>query len=286
MTGRPARPRATAKIGLQIEGPKERGSHLELSVFVKKIGQFLEFLKSVAKEEGADGVVFRVVNLSHTSPATVECVPEGTDASTATAILGKAGESLGSVEERKPGHLSVSVLSSMEDLARCQPSQVARVRVQTVAEGKSKRVYKLDDRFRANLSEARSAGDASYVHEREISTMDGKLERINIHGSKNTFRIYPNLPRARYVDCDFPENLLEVVQGALGRYVSVWGECFYKPDAPFPYRMEVREMEVLPPSEELPSLSDLRGIAPDATGSLSAAEFVRKSRDAWDKGVQ
>jgi len=83
--------------------------------------------------------------------------------------------------------------------------------------------------------------------------------------------------------CKFPEALLGDVQRALGRFVSVRGKCFYRPGTAFLYRIDVWEMEVLPPSEELPSLSDLCGIAPDATGDKSSEQFVRELRDEWDR---
>ena len=38
---------------------------------------------------------------------------------------------------------------------------------------------------------------------------------------------------------------------------------------------------MLPPAEELPTLSDLYGIAPGATGGMSSERFVRELRDAW-----
>ena len=44
------------------------------------------------------------------------------------------------------------------------------------------------------------------------------------------------------------------------------------------------EVEVLLPTEQLPTLSDLFGIAPGATGEKSSEQFVRELRDRWDEG--
>ncbi len=260
------------KIVFQIEGPEQNNHHLDMSVFVEKTRQFLELLKSIAKDGNADGVVFHVVSLSHSSPATIGCEPQGQDA---LAAFNKVDKILNLIEEQQADHLSHPVLSSMENLARYKPQQIARAEVHTVAEEADKRVYELDDRFRETLSKARSA------EEKVTSTIDGKLEQINIHGSANTFKIYSSLSYMPSVTCKFSDELLGNVQGALGRFVSVWGKCFYRPDAAFPYKIDVREMEMLPPCEELPSLSDLRGIAPEATGSKSSEQFVRESRDKW-----
>ena len=139
------------------------------------------------------------------------------------------------------------------------------------------RVRKLDDRFREKLSNARRS------EEKVTSTIDGKLEQINIHNNANTFRIYPSLPGASSVNCKFPQELLEHVQGALGSFVSVSGECLYRPDSAFPYKIKIQEMHILPPTSELPSLSELRGIAPEATGGKSSEQFVRELRDSWGK---
>ena len=119
-----------------------------------------------------------------------------------------------------------------------------------------------------------------------INTIDGWLEQINIHNRANTFKIYASLPSVFSVRCKFPQDLLEKVQNSLGTFVSVSGECFYRPDAAFPYKIDVREMDALPPSENLPSLDDLYGIAPDATGDKTTEEFVRESRNAWSKDSQ
>lgn len=116
-----------------------------------------------------------------------------------------------------------------------------------------------------------------------INTIDGKLEQINIHNGANTFRIYASSPAVFSVRCRFPQDLLGKVQKSLGEFVSVSGECLYRPGAPFPHRIEVHEMHVLPPSEKLPSLEDLYGIAPEATGDKTTEEFVKESRNAWSR---
>lgn len=55
-----------------------------------------------------------------------------------------------------------------------------------------------------------------------------------------------------------------------------------------PLTIETRqiEVEVLDPTEQLPTLSDLFGIAPGATGGKSSEQFVRELRDSWDKNKQ
>lgn len=265
------------KITLRLEGSAKNDNHLELSVFAEKVRHFLDFLKSGVKDSDADGVVFHVVHLSHSSPATIECEPIGKGLLPSHAFHA-IENNLNFVEEENTRDLSNSVLSTMEQLASFHPESVIRAEINAIGENDGDiRVYKLDDQFREKL------GNARRLEERVISTIDGKLEQINIHNNANTFRIYPSLPVASSVSCKFPQELLEHVQGALGSFVSVSGECFYRPDAPFPYKIKVQEMRVLPPSSELPSLSELRGIAPEATGGKSSEQFVRELRDNWGK---
>ncbi len=272
MTGR--------KIALTLEGPDKNDNHLELGVFAEKVKQFLDFLKSSVKDSGADGVVFHVVHLSHSSPATIECKPTG-NGLPASQAFDAIGNTLNSVEKENTRNLSNPVLSAMEQLARLNPENVTRVEIHAVGEDhEDLRVYKLDDRFREKL------GNARRLEERVISTIDGNLEQINIHNNVNTFRIYPSLPGASAVICKFPQELLERVQNALGSFVSVSGECFRRPDSAFPYRIHVREMERLPPPETLPALSDLFGMAPSMPGEKPSERVVREIRDNWSKDVQ
>ena len=57
-------------------------------------------------------------------------------------------------------------------------------------------------------------------------------------------------------------------------------------DKGLPLTIETRQIEGegLAPTESLPTLSDLFGIAPGMTGEKSSEEFVRELRDSWDEG--
>lgn len=263
------------KVTLAIEGPDCNNGHLELSVFAEKIRHFLHLLNENAKEEGAAGVAFHVVHLSHSSPAIIECEPVAGNVQ-ADAAVHAVGRSLMDVEKKNSQNLSHAVLSSMEQLAKFSATKVAWAEIGiSESDHESERIYKLDHRFKEQLSLARHQED------KIISTIDGRLEQINIHNNVNTFRIYTSSPTFDSVNCRFPPKLLEKVQSSLGAFVSVSGECFYRPEAPFPYKINVQGMKVLPPTEELPTLSDLYGIAPGATGDRSSEQFVRELRDEW-----
>ncbi len=131
--------------------------------------------------------------------------------------------------------------------------------------------------YRAKLVQAQSEESI------EISTIDGVLKEINIHSNPHIFKIYDAGFASATIKCQFPKELIEQVQGALGCGVFVSGEFFYRPNAKIPYKINVQKIEVLPPSSDLPSFSDLRGIAPGITGNKMPENFVRELRDQWDK---
>ena len=70
------------------------------------------------------------------------------------------------------------------------------------------------------------------------------------------------------------------IKEALALCLETWEE------KELPLTVETRqiEVEVLPPTEQLPTLHDLFGIAPGATGEKSSEQFVRELRDSWDEG--
>lgn len=108
-------------------------------------------------------------------------------------------------------------------------------------------------------------------------TVTGRLERLNLH-NRNEFALYAPVGGFS-VTCSFPEEMLENVKAAIRKIVTVSGRLFFRPDSPFPERVQVRAIEVHPPDAELPTLASLRGLMPDATGGLSSVEFLRTVRD-------
>ena len=112
-------------------------------------------------------------------------------------------------------------------------------------------------------------------------SMSGLLEAINIHDSTNKFTIYP-LAGAKKIVCHFSSDKMQEAIDAINQHVCVQGSFKYRSKALFPHEVEVKEIEVLPPDSELPSLSSLRGLAPNATGDKDSVAFVREIRDAAD----
>jgi hypothetical protein len=63
----------------------------------------------------------------------------------------------------------------------------------------------------------------------------------------------------------------------------VMGTLHYRQGQYFPQSIDVSDIQLLPSDNELPALSTLRGIAPNATDGMTSEDFVRKLRDAWQE---
>ena len=95
----------------------------------------------------------------------------------------------------------------------------------------------------------------------------------------NKFYIYPSLGPKKVV-CHFPEAMVLDAIKAIQHHVEVTGNLKFKHRDFFPHEVEVENLRVFPPVNELPSLMSLRGIAPNATDDLDSVAFVRKRRNA------
>ena len=106
----------------------------------------------------------------------------------------------------------------------------------------------------------------------------GMLEQMNIHNNINKFFIYPSVGANR-IECNFPMNLKIKAISAMARFVKVKGKLKYRSRDSFPYQIYVDEIEIYPHEEDLPTLKDLRGTAPDMTGDKSTLDFIRSIRE-------
>jgi hypothetical protein len=112
------------------------------------------------------------------------------------------------------------------------------------------------------------------------SSTNGTLELLNINKKNSLFNLYPVVGATKII-CDFPSTLLQKAIAAIDHYVNVVGQYKYKYGQPHPYYVKVTDIEIYPDEKELPSLFDLRGIAPNASNNLSSEDFIREKRDEW-----
>lgn len=277
---------ARNRLSFKLEGLAENGGHLDLAVFSGKVLDLHNFIK-VNMEEYAikqgipsDQIAIRVVNLEHNSPAQVVCEAVCTSDPHKTPFE-EVVNALQSVRSGNIGSVSYESVSALKNLAVGRASEIYHAELE-IKNGEEKNAYKLsfDPDF---LMEVKKMEKLINTEEIILSTVDGKLEQINLHNNTNTFKIYDTV-LGYSIECKFSKALREDAMKAIDRSVSVFGECKYRLHANFPHHIKVQKMEILPDPSELPSLGDLRGIAPHMTGGKSPEEFVRELRDEWDSG--
>lgn len=248
---------AGQRITVQLLGSPHDDGHMRLSELIKQ----LEFLRSALKQTerivtGKDEkfLYYKVVDLSHNSPATVvlEAAPikPETPPKIATRTVSSFFRNLKQISSKGkvPERVDLPALEAYRDLGSLLDKNVSQVKI-------------INSDFAVEITEQFKEKVIDIIGPDEIieGSMSGMLEWLNIHNT-NMFHIYPEVGPKK-VNCHFPSTLKQTVISAIDRHVRVFGELRYKKRDKFAYAINVREIEVLPPDDELPSLSSLRGIA-------------------------
>ncbi|MFO1169613.1 MAG: hypothetical protein U1E49_01440 [Hyphomicrobiaceae bacterium] len=248
------------------------GRSVRLEDFEKELKALTDTLLS-ADNFAAPGVrltEYFIKDLHHSTPTVVlEARPVRPDADYRNAVLTTLFDGVNHLSQsgRLPAGFTAETIERLRDLS----APIGEgVKAATLKWGHRTAVVSVD--LKDKLKKIRVSDDT------EDGEIDGLLEQISIHG-KPTFRIYPVVgPEA--VTCEYATARTEEVKAALGKYVYVSGKLRYRRGAKFPYRVRVEEMHVLDEAGQ-PSLIEIKGIAPDATGEESTEEFLRRLRDGW-----
>jgi hypothetical protein len=272
------------QITIQLQGSPEDDGHIRLSEFLAQLEATRTALKNTERlVTGSDepSLYYRVINLSYASPATVVLEAVSRPEQQATAAVEHIDHSAETVNEffaslrrirderRAPRNADLQALQAYRDLAAVTEKHIPSIRISNTAA-----TVDIDATFRMAVDEI--IGPDELVE----GSISGMLEKVNLHNTTR-FDIFPTVG-PQHVACNFaPELKREVIRG-LAQYVNVRGTLRYKRLSEFPHAVDVAEIEIFPPEEDLPSLYDIRGIAPGATGDLTADEFVDSIRNAAD----
>ena len=112
------------------------------------------------------------------------------------------------------------------------------------------------------------------VRHSDIGAIEGTLELVSYR--PRSFNVFDSISR-KVVKCDLPEELEHLVKENLGEIVEVSGVVSFNAQAE-PLSIAVEGIRALGETDELPSIQDILGIAPDITGDLSTEEFIRVIR--------
>lgn len=262
------------RITLVIEGLLEDEGHVRFAAFLAELQKFSVTINRLDRgaNEGKAASYFRITELSYQSPVRVVLEPQPMEKGTPTAY--RIIEGLGRI---------TAALNSDDDLSGVDADLLEDFRGLARPVGKTvKAATILFDKGQLDLTPriAQRIDKALAAAEECDGALEGMLEQINIHSGANTFHIYPDVGPQK-VTCRFPGRIYDDAVSAVGRRVEVFGTLRYRARANFPHKIAVREIEAYPPEADLPDWDDLRGRAPEVTGSLTSEEFVRRLRDGW-----
>lgn len=256
----------SARVKLTIYASGGDGD-VAASDFLKQVAALRELV--LLSVHDADAVEAKIVGLSRNSPATIEL------------------EAFWRYDQKK---LDVSdYFTAVQDVfeAGAAPKEFGRKTFDTLREfvsviGKGVResVLQIDDRKIVIEQYARQRVENVIEPDYTVEgTIDGMLEAVNIHGNRNQFVLYPVIGPTR-VNCFFPDDMLDKVRPVLGKYAIVSGQLKYRWRENFPFEARASELEEANENEQ-PALSEIIGIAPNATGGERSEDFVRDIRGGW-----
>jgi hypothetical protein len=279
------------RITVQFQGSFEDDWHVTLSAFLHQ----LEAIKAALKQterlvsgEDEPSVYYRIVDLSHGSPATVvlEAVSRVTQPQQETkkrtrrtrsvdyseATVRQFFHSLKDIRERKqpPPRADLQALEAYRNLAAPLEKKISGLKLSDSDES-----VDIDTAFQLAIAEI--IGPDELVE----GTINGTLEKLNLHNTER-FDIFPPIG-PKQVACDFKPSLKQEVIKSVDQYVCVGGKLRYKRLENFPYAINVETIKALPPENELPSLFDIKGMAPNLTEGKSTAEFLKVIRDGEER---
>jgi hypothetical protein len=167
---------------------------------------------------------------------------------------------------RRPAQIDVPTLETYRDLTK--PTARGRIDV-TIQAGPNAVV--INNQFKDVLD------DMLGKDEMTIGSVSGRIEAIHLH-DKMRFWIWPVIGPVR-VKGKFRKKDRKRFADAVDKYVTVYGRLRYKTWDKFPYEIYADGIEVH--DEDIPTLYELKGVAPNATGDLTSQEFLERIRDEW-----
>jgi len=264
-------------VKIQLEGRRTDNGHVRFTEFLSRLESLRQVLSVVEQDiigAAKNSVVYRVIDLSHSSPACVvlEAAParQQIPSLLPIQIVRRFFDTLNYLRgnpSTSVEHLSYRALEAYKGLVG-----TPRRNLDSFTISNSEQSVTIDDALEQkieNILQGVRTGPGSF---------SGALESVNLHAEANKFTIYPVAGPSK-LSCHFRGDLFPSVVKGLGRHVRVSGLLLFLGKDPFPHSIEVEELEVLPLDSELPSLFSVRGIAPKATGTKDSVAFVRSLRD-------
>jgi len=262
------------RVTLIIEGLPEDEGQVRLAAFMAQIQSLSARLTRLDRERnnGRTASYFRIAEISYSSPIRVVIEPQPLP------------------KHSYAGHLIIESLTRVaqaietgEHLTEVDADVLDDIRTLTRPVGRTvKNATLIFNDYRLDLTErvGLTIDQALAINEEADGFMEGMLDQINVHLGANTFHIYPEIGPKK-VTCHFPSRLYDDAVSSVGRRVEIGGTLRYRAGANFPHQIAVEQIDTVPVERDLPDWEDLRGRAPNATGTLTSEAFIRELRDAW-----
>jgi hypothetical protein len=240
------------KIQFRSKAPDE---NLTLEEFSKQVTDFnaaFAGLDQFISSKNKSTVAFRVVDLAHSSPASITLESVGLEDSledNSSRIIPKFIRTIEGLNSGKKFEtFPRSVLEPLYRIAKSIASGLKEIKI-TSASG-SVLVTSQIEKLLADLLETEKI---------TIGTVRGTLDLINVHKGANSFRIYPVIGPS-FITCNFPSELKEKAKGAIERYIAVNGTLHYRFGCEHPHLIEADQIDYMPDESTLPPLASFRGI--------------------------
>jgi hypothetical protein len=263
-----------------LQGLESEKGFIRLDNLLSELAALQEALESIDREmNGKSTLYYRVVNLSHHSPAKVVIEP----------VLKQRLKTvrMGNRWGHLPEQIHHSFFETITYIKNDNQARLAKVgepvidAIAGLLEGlgtefksgsiaNSKMKFKLDDDLKQSVEKLLMPEFHSY------GSVEGQLLALNV-AKGNRFYIYPELG-ARSISCQFPEEMFEKAQGYIRKNVRVYGTKYFRESTGFPFTIrDVKDLELLEPSKPFP---EFRPSPVKIIGKM-ADELIRESREEW-----
>ena len=267
------------RITLQLVGQDEDHGDVRFDDFIKQLDIIKKALSEteriVLKEKSQKKTVYyRVVDLSHNSPALVvlEAVSVRVREDRSRQVVDTFFRNLDNIEEGTiPDGFDYDAIQAFKKI----PSLYERKRITEINISRNGDHRRQLNKLSYNIDKIMGPDEYEY------GSVTGMLEQINIHSGQNVFTIYPTSDRPK-LRCKFLQDLREDAIEAVGKYVCVFGKLKHKPKLglSYPYEIMVSKIDLYPPEDQLPTLASFRGIISDME-DIASEDFIRRTRDEW-----
>ena len=261
------------RLRFEIEGLESESGNVTLGCFLHGLEHFEKALRrstDLVAGDGAKAISFRVVELSHDSPASVTVqgfAKESSDEPLVASALTYLMNSLMKVRSGEANDVDGELKSVLKNLWAGIGTAAASIVI-----GRADTEISVDERLAETIVDSESFETVSW------GSVCGHVERFNSHGQSRYFYLYSKL--GDVVRCDFAQGLLERAVASVERNVTVTGKLRYKADQRGPYQCRVEHIDIHERDSELPELKV--GAYPHMTGDVSTSEYLREIRDGWD----